>query len=99
MRNRSLATPFTSNQGQSELGRRIAGCRGRLRRSRATRKIEGRATTSTLRREVLDLSDAFKCDARETGERHAAEFSNSRESAKDEARVLVECGAEKETQT
>ncbi|HVF51590.1 MAG TPA: hypothetical protein VNA19_16000 [Pyrinomonadaceae bacterium] len=99
MRNRSLAKPVASNQSQSELGRRIAGCRGRLRRSRATRKIEGRATASAMRREVLDLSDAFKCDARETGETHAPELANSQGIAESETRVLVECGAEKETQT
>jgi hypothetical protein len=52
-----------------------------------------------MRREVLDLSDAFKCDARETGETHAPELANSQGIAESETRVLVECGAEKETQT
>jgi hypothetical protein len=99
MGKRELAMSSSLNHSQSEMGRGIAGCRGRLRRSRSTRKIEERATTSSLRREVLELSDAFECDVRAAGEPDAATVPSMKLNEDGEGGVLVGRGAEKETNT
>ena len=63
-----------NGQRQGELSRRIAGCRERLRRTRTTQRIEGRATTKVgARREALELGGAYRCDVREDDEAEVAE--------------------------
>lgn len=99
MKDCGLATGFELGRGHGELGRRIAGCRGRLRRSRATRKIGGRATVPPHAGGADPSAAADSRVPRGRGETFARALSSGTLREETEDGVLVGCGAEKETNT
>lgn len=103
--------PFSLHQGESpsEMSRRIAGCRERLRRRRSAQKIEGRATetdaATNAPEEEAGSDESPTPDAHASGDGAQAESASRVPSLLDEGSLmeaesdglqLVEHGAEKE---